>query len=65
MCSGFDRTDIPNLFDRFYRADASRARSTGGYGIGLSVAKAICEAHGGSISADCSPEGLVSFTAIL
>ncbi len=64
-CTGFDRACIPNLFDRFYRADASRARSTGGYGIGLSVARAICEAHNGSISADCSDEDVVSFTAIL
>ena len=43
--------DLPRVFDRFYRTDKSRNSETGGNGIGLSVAKAITEAHGGSISA--------------
>lgn len=42
------------LFDRFYRADPSRTRSTGGSGIGLAMARAIVEAHGGQIRAWCS-----------
>ena len=43
--------NLDRLFDRFYRADSSRSRETGGYGIGLSVAKAIAISHGGTIEA--------------
>lgn len=42
---------LEHLFDRFYRADSSRSSQTGGYGIGLSVAQAICSAHNAKISA--------------
>lgn len=47
---------LPHLFDRFYRADAARDRKHGGSGIGLSIAKALVEAHGGTISS--ASEGL-------
>lgn len=40
--------DLDRLFDRFYRADASRSSKTGGSGVGLSVVRAIAEAHGGA-----------------
>ena len=40
--------DLDRLFDRFYRADVSRSSKTGGLGVGLSVVRAIAEAHGGS-----------------
>lgn len=43
--------NLSHLFERFYRSDASRNTSTGGYGIGLSVAQAIVSAHNGKISA--------------
>jgi signal transduction histidine kinase len=45
------------VFDRFYRVDPSRARASGGLGLGLSLVKALVEAAGGSVRADVSPEG--------
>jgi len=47
---GIDPADVNNIFDRFWRAERSRARHSGGSGLGLSIAKAICAAHGGSIA---------------
>jgi signal transduction histidine kinase len=46
---GIAGEDLAYVFEPFYRADRSRSRDTGGYGIGLSLAKRIAEAHGGSI----------------
>ena len=51
-----DREKLGMFFERFYRADSSRSSQTGGYGIGLSVARAIVTAHKGKISA-ASPDG--------
>ncbi len=51
-CSTLDPEVIPKLFDRFYRADSSRARSSGGYGIGLSIAEAIVTRYKGRIFAE-------------
>ncbi len=51
---------LAQLFDRFYRADDARTRSTGGSGLGLSIVHAIVNAHGGSMSARTNqPHGLV------
>ena len=52
--SGFGDVDPRLLFERFYRTDSSRNSATGGHGIGLSMANAIVNAHGGKITAHTS-----------
>jgi signal transduction histidine kinase len=49
--SGIPEEELPHIFERFHRADSSRARSTGGFGLGLAIAKALVEAYGGQITA--------------
>jgi signal transduction histidine kinase len=46
---GIPDTAMPHLFEPFFRADASRSRRTGGYGLGLSLCKAVIDAHDGRI----------------
>ena len=48
--AGIDPADLPHLFERLYRADTSRTRRTGGSGLGLTIARAVVTAHGGTIT---------------
>lgn len=59
------RENLERLFDRFYRADKSRNSQTGGYGIGLSIAKAITEAHKGKITASSKDGKSLLITVVL
>ncbi|MBM6785252.1 hypothetical protein H6A33_03400 [Collinsella tanakaei] len=53
--------DLNRLFERFYRPDSSRGSSTGGSGIGLSIVRAIAEAHGGRASVSYN-KGILTFS---
>lgn len=62
-CAGMDRQQLPRLFDRFYRADSSRSRDTGGYGIGLSMAQMLVRRQKGKLSVDYTEQEIIRFTA--
>ncbi len=61
---GIAAEDLPKIFDRFYRADDSRSAESGGFGLGLSIAKTIVDRSGGMITAE-SAGGLTAFTVWL
>ncbi len=63
-CAGLNPAQLPRYFDRFYRADSSRSRTTGGYGIGLSTARAIVARHRGRLTNHYA-NGIITFTALL
>jgi two-component system OmpR family sensor kinase len=60
--SGLSEQEAAHVFDRFYRADPSRSRHTGGLGLGLAIAKAITEAHEGEVLVESVPGQGATFT---
>ncbi len=62
---GLSEEDQARIFDRFYRVDVSRARQSGGLGLGLAITKAIAEAHGGQIEVLSTPGQGAAFTLLL
>jgi signal transduction histidine kinase len=63
--SGIPPEDTERIFERFYRTDASRTRATGGFGLGLAIAREMVHAMGGRITVDSAPGQGSRFTVIL
>ncbi len=62
---GIPAAHLPFVFERFYRVDSSRSRSTGGHGLGLTIARSIATAHGGTLSVESIEGEGARFTATL
>ena len=62
---GFPAEVLPHVFERFYKGDQSHARNAGGAGLGLSIAKALSEALGGTIRAENAPDGGARIVLVL
>ncbi|MBR5233216.1 MAG: HAMP domain-containing histidine kinase [Clostridia bacterium] len=63
--NGIKNSEKDKIFNRFYRSDESRSKVTGGYGLGLSIAKSIVDAHKGTITVDGEENKWISFTVVL
>ncbi|MCB1846319.1 MAG: two-component sensor histidine kinase, partial [Halieaceae bacterium] len=57
--SGVPEAELDRIFDEFYRTDTARARDTGGYGLGLAIARRAVRQHGGQIRARNTGSGLL------
>lgn len=62
---GMSRQDAERVFERFYRTDSSRARATGGSGLGLSIVDSVVKAHGGSVTVTTAPGQGCCFRVLL
>lgn len=62
---GISKEDQSRIFERFYRSDASRSRESGGYGLGLSIAESIVQAHKGHIQVKSDEQSLTKFIVTL
>ncbi|ELP69352.1 sensor histidine kinase [Streptomyces turgidiscabies] len=62
---GIAPEDLPHVFERFWRAEKSRSRRTGGSGLGLSIVRQFVEAHGGTVTVGSTPAGGAVFTVRL
>lgn len=63
--TGINESDLPYIFDRFFRSDRARSAASGGSGLGLAIIKAIITAHGGTIRAESTPGKGTSITFTL
>jgi two-component system, OmpR family, sensor kinase len=62
---GLSPEEAERVFERFYRADESRSRASGGVGLGLAIVAAVAQAHGGDVAAESDPGRRTSFTITL
>src|SRR5207247_1382876 len=62
---GMSAEELERVFERFYRADATRSRASGGIGLGLSIVAAVADAHGGSVEARSEEGGGAAFRIVL
>ncbi len=62
---GIPETDVPHVFDRFYRVDKARSRASGGTGLGLAIVRSIARAHGGDVALACPANGGTTFTVTI
>ena len=62
---GIPASDLPQIFDRFYRVDKARTRQTGGFGLGLAIAQQVIQAHNGKITVESKIEQGTTFQICL